>query len=413
MINFFITDSLKGLSFTFYLKLTLILILFLITIYLLYIEYYLIQAEDKNYYSSHNRGDFYENKNYINKLIRDILFKYVPGGLAYYTFWHNLEEKNKNDKSTRPLLEEKRSPEEPSQKNNLWTNKLLQNLKDNEIFVIIRDKTIGNNITKDIHNSPLSDSVKRSGKIFAEDKAASMCENIKNILLFQKKRNETANTIQEIIDLKIKKAEGKKWSLDDNIKIEQEKAYRELLKTQDEVLIRDVKKFNSELNPELKSTLLDPNSNSKTFAPSTSEYSEGSEGKRMNTNNNLENLDIKKSGIFILDFNVIISYLFTITLYDLAKIWLVGNIYALLYSIFSLIIYKYYCKKIDKEGKGAIVRSDVAPNWPTFISKWLNRLYLLSDTPRDFRKRWINTYWMNIFFYCTSVSILVYYIIQH
>jgi hypothetical protein len=317
----------------------------------LYIEYSLIQVEHKNFNSSPYRKDFYENKNNINKVIRDIIFKYVPGGLAYYTFWQNLDDKNKNGNNTRPLPEEEFiAPEESSQNNNLYTNKLLQNLKDNDIFVIIRDKTIGNNITKDIRSTPLLDSVE---KLIAEGKAASMCENIQNILKYQKKRNETANTIQEISDLKIKKAEGKKLSFDENIKIEQEKAYREILKTQDEVIIRDVKKFNSELNPELKSTLLEPNTNPKTSAPSTSEYSEGSEGKRMNTNNNLENLDIKKSGIFIFDFNYndILNRLSQIELLALGN--LIFNQLILSYTIsIILILYgDYLIKRFDLEKK--------------------------------------------------------------
>jgi len=110
--------------------------------------------------------------------------------------------------------------------------------------------------------------------------------------------------------------------------------------------------------------------------------------------------------------SVILSYLITITLYDLAKIWLVGNVGALLYFISSLIIYIHYCKILDKSsGKRRVVKVRISPYWPTFVFNLLNDLLLLSKSPNDFRQKWINQYWLNIFYYCLSVSLLLYYLI--
>jgi hypothetical protein len=51
------------------------------------------------------------------------------------------------------------------------------------------------------------------------------------------------------------------------------------------------------------------------------------------------------------DFNVILSYLVNISLYDLAKIGLVGNLFSLLYFVSSFIIYINYYNLLQKGNK--------------------------------------------------------------
>jgi cytochrome c oxidase subunit 2 len=111
---------------------------------------------------------------------------------------------------------------------------------------------------------------------------------------------------------------------------------------------------------------------------------------------------------YYIDSKVVLSYLAKISLYDLAKIWLVGNIGCLLYTISNLILYVYYCKLLDQGVKEENVQ--ISNYWPTFISNWLNSLLILSTGPEDYRKRWINQYWIDIFFYSCSVSVLCYFL---
>jgi hypothetical protein len=108
------------------------------------------------------------------------------------------------------------------------------------------------------------------------------------------------------------------------------------------------------------------------------------------------------------DPSIALSYLANLSLYDLAKIWLVGNIYALLYFISSFIAYIYYCKLLDKGVKEENVRISIY--WPTFIAKQWKSLLILSTGPEEFKKKWINQYWLNIFIYSCSVSFLSYFI---
>lgn len=110
-----------------------------------------------------------------------------------------------------------------------------------------------------------------------------------------------------------------------------------------------------------------------------------------------------------IDFNVLLINLVKISLYDLAKIWLVGNIGVLLYFISSFIIYVYYCKLLDKGEREENIRISIY--WPSFISNWLKSLLILSTGTDKFKIYWIRQYWINIFCYSCSVSLLTYYLL--
>lgn len=67
-----------------------------------------------------------------------------------------------------------------------------------------------------------------------------------------------------------------------------------------------------------------------------------------------------------------------------------GNIYALLYFISSLIAYIYYCKLLDKGVREENVRISIY--WPTFIYNQLKSLLVLSTGSEEFKQKFINLY---------------------
>ena len=109
------------------------------------------------------------------------------------------------------------------------------------------------------------------------------------------------------------------------------------------------------------------------------------------------------------DPNVHLPYLGNISLYTLAKIWLVGNIFALLFSIFHIIAYKHYCKLLNKGLKEESIQ--ISNYWPIFISNYLKGILTLSTGPDKFRKKLIKFHQFNVLAYLSTTSILFYYLL--
>ena len=79
----------NNLSIIILFKLFFLFLLIILTIYLFYQEYNIIEQ------SNLENRDFIESSAAGRKTIRDLLFFYVPGILAYYTFFKNDDRKQK------------------------------------------------------------------------------------------------------------------------------------------------------------------------------------------------------------------------------------------------------------------------------------------------------------------------------
>jgi hypothetical protein len=205
-MNIFNLLTVKELTFNFYLKLTFLFIFLIFTVYLLFLEF--TQYEIRNKEKFEQTAETNTNPAFgllpeqdikkggrVNKTVQDILFKYVPGIIAYYTFLQSRQERRKdisNSDQLSPLGtgisrkgQENLIPGFASQQqqecvytSNLTSEEIVKLLKDKKVYLLANNKIMLEDIKDDINNSEL---LERTEKILCQAKIQTMAEKIATI----------------------------------------------------------------------------------------------------------------------------------------------------------------------------------------------------------------------------------------
>jgi hypothetical protein len=301
----------KGFSFIFLIKITFIFILVLIAFYLFYLECALIEAQNKNY-----KPDLeLSRSNKVNKFIQDLILKYIPGALSYYTFVHGLKEKQDKKNQIKDNTDTRISDQKSEEK-----------FKGNDMYVLLKDESKLKDITNEIKNNPLLNEME---KVLAQAKTTNMAEFVQNMIQSQKMRNNYTNRLQEIKDLKVKEAKGNKLTENELLSLKEENTCKTLIETQDFIIKKNLENFTSNLDPDLKNNFI--NSDIKNIL-SDEGYS-----------------NIKKSSIFISDFNFkeILKRLTDIELLALGNLFFNQLILSYTVSIILILYGDYLIKRFE------------------------------------------------------------------
>jgi hypothetical protein len=200
------------LTYNFYLKITFLFILLIFSVYLLFLEYTLADKLEKN-----NKENFEltaeansnpafgleEEQNIkkggrINKTMQDILFKYVPGVIAYYTFIESRQGRGKQiDNSNQPAplststqrvggqANTLQSQQECVYTSNLTQEEILTLFKEKRVFLLGNNKILIEDIKDDINNSVL---LEKAEKFIYQVKVKTMAEKVAAIFKEQEKK---------------------------------------------------------------------------------------------------------------------------------------------------------------------------------------------------------------------------------
>lgn len=229
MININSTYILNTVSFTLIVKLTFIFLLLFLSIYLLYLEYTLIEKQVPGLAKAQevlsniqsraklifNKGEFPNNTekgSNINRVIRDVIFKYVPGAITYYTFAEKFTKNpESNSKFNRESLNTKDSTSGTSLNEQVFPD-TLSNKSIKELTKIQYQKSM---IEEDLRKSPmLNDIEKAKGNSLLAPQ--EMMEKAKSIEKYNVSINDHTNKLLEIKDLKLKQKEGTKLTEEEN-----------------------------------------------------------------------------------------------------------------------------------------------------------------------------------------------------
>jgi len=343
MININSTYILNTVSFTLIVKLTFIFLLLFLSIYLLYLEYTLIEKQVPGLAKAQevlsniqsraklifNKGEFPNNTekgSNINRVIRDVIFKYVPGAITYYTFAEKFTKNpESNSKFNRESLNTKDSTSGTSLNEQVFPD-TLSNKSIKELTKIQYQKSM---IEEDLRKSPmLNDIEKAKGNSLLAPQ--EMMEKAKSIEKYNVSINDHTNKLLEIKDLKLKQKEGTKLTEEENRLLGNETFHTlapRLIEVKKEQLKTEVQNFNSKLYPEVANAFGAPD---------------------LSTSPNIDT-EIKKSVIFSTEFNYN-DFLNSLTLIELFAFGnLIFNQLILSYTIsIVLILYgDFLIKRFD------------------------------------------------------------------
>jgi hypothetical protein len=106
---------------------------------------------------------------------------------------------------------------------------------------------------------------------------------------------------------------------------------------------------------------------------------------------------------YLVDFKALTNIFVNLSLYQLAKIWLVFNLGALMYYIINYILLIHF-SKILKENK----KVDLSDKLPSFLTKWFERIINISDI--ESKEVFVDIYVKNIIIYIITTSLLIYFL---
>lgn len=333
---------------TFNFKFTFILILIFITIYLLCLEFILIEARENEALSSNERT------NNLNNTIKDILFKYVPGAIAYYTFIDSVTASNskqrggytnsKSYENTNPPIGAAATQEGVIQDtegfrraSNATTGQLLSEPVARDLKMLVMDRNMFSNIQKEINNSII---LAQEEKVKAEAMVGKLVESSSVIYQNHLKIIDYKTKLLKVKDLKIQEAQGVKLDPKDLAIINREHEYETLIQTFEDAAKREKNRIQNDMSPELKSRLFNTDMNSAPISdradvPAAREY------------------DIKKSAIFSVDWDYkkFMSNLSEVELLALGNLIFNQLILSYTISIITILYGDYLIKRFELEKK--------------------------------------------------------------